>query len=81
MQLLKGGMGIPTVKLISRAGEYNAMVTDLLGPSLEQLFTFCGRRFSLKTTLMLADQIIGRIEYLHVKDYLHRDIKVSLFCV
>lgn len=79
MHLLKGGMGIPTVKLTARAGNFNAMVTDLLGPSLEHLFDYCGRRFSLKTTLMLADQIIGRIEYLHVKNFLHRDVKVSRF--
>lgn len=48
---------------------------DLLGPSLEDLFNFCNRKFSLKTVLLLADQLISRIEYIHAKSFIHGQLR------
>ena len=52
-----------------------------MGPSLESLFDQTLRRFTLKTVLMLLDQMISRIEYIHSKHFLHRDIKPDNFCM
>ncbi|CAD8110966.1 unnamed protein product [Paramecium primaurelia] len=71
--------GIPQVYYCSTEGDYNIMVMDLLGPSLEELLTQCQRKFSLKTVLMLVDQMITRVEFIHSKDFLHRDIKPDNF--
>lgn len=52
---------------------------ELLGPNLEDLLQYCGGQFSLKTTLMLIDQLLYRFQSLHNAIYLHRDIKPENF--
>lgn len=50
--------GIPSMKWCGTDGDNNVLVIDLLGRSLEDLFVYCRRKFSLKTVLMLADQMV-----------------------
>nr|CAD2184554.1 unnamed protein product [Meloidogyne enterolobii] len=77
--LLSAGVGIPRVQYSGVENNYNCIVMDLLGHSLEDLFNICQRRFSLKTVLMLAEQMITRIEFMHNNFFIHRDIKPDNF--
>ena len=56
---LFSSVGIPSIKWCGTEGDYNVLVMELLGPSLEDLFNFCSRKFSLKTVLLLADQLVS----------------------
>ena len=55
---LQGGPGVPWMMWAGKSGEFNVMVIDLLGSSLEDLFQTCNRHFSLKTVLMLGVQLV-----------------------
>jgi len=80
-RILSGGVGIPVVRWFGKEGDFNVMIMEILGPSLEDLFNFCSRRFTMKTVLMLADQMLARIEYVHSKNFLHRDTKPDNFLI
>ncbi|VDK70273.1 unnamed protein product [Litomosoides sigmodontis] len=78
-KILRGGFGIPRLRWYGTEKDYNILVMDLLGPSLEDLFNYCNRRFTMKTVLMLAEQMIERIQFVHLKNFIHRDIKPDNF--
>ena len=81
LENLQGGVGVPNLLWYGENGDFRFLVTELMGNSLEDYFDICGRRFSLKTVLMIADKILSSIEFIHYKNYVHRDVKPENFLV
>jgi serine/threonine protein kinase len=68
-------ISIPKMFYFGIHNDYTVLAMDLLGPSVEDLLNFCGRRFSLKTISMIMEQILRAIEALHNHSLIHRDLK------
>ncbi|KIK32703.1 hypothetical protein CY34DRAFT_27175 [Suillus luteus UH-Slu-Lm8-n1] len=75
LKQLKGGVGIPHALWFGRESTYHALVLDLLGPSLHDLFLAHNQKFTLHTVVNLAEQLLSCLEYIHSHNYVHGDIK------
>ena len=73
------GEGIPKVYCYGNNQSHNLLVEELLGKSLEDIFNSYGKPFSLKTVCVLGIEMIKRIQSIHQKYYIHRDIKPDNF--
>ncbi|KAI8890879.1 kinase-like protein [Backusella circina FSU 941] len=80
-KILAGTSGIPAAHYFGQEGTHSILVLDILGPSLEDLFDMCSRKFSIKTVAMLAKQMIIRIQSIHEHNLIYRDIKPDNFLI
>ena len=82
LKALNDNNGFPKVYLVTPLDDVLIMVMELLGENLQKLLMNSPhKKFTLKTTLMLAIQILSRIKTLHENNYIHRDIKPENFTI
>jgi casein kinase 1 len=80
-KILEGGYGFPKVYDFYEDKRKNVLIMEMLGPSLEKLFNQRKKKFSLLTVIMIIEQILYRLEYIHSKNLVHRDIKPDNFLI
>ncbi|KAJ3286737.1 casein kinase I [Rhizoclosmatium sp. JEL0117] len=80
-KILAGSVGVPNVYYYGAEGLYNVLCSDMLGPTLEDMFDLCKRKFSIKTVCMTAKQMITRVQTVHEKNLIYRDIKPENFLI
>ena len=75
------GFGIPKIISYGKVGIYNILIEELLGKSLYELWELRKKKEkpNIKNICMVALQILDRLEYIHSKNYIHRDIKPQNF--
>ncbi|KAG1846629.1 kinase-like domain-containing protein [Suillus subluteus] len=77
LKQLEGRIGILRTLWFGRESVYHALALELLGPSLHQLFLTNNRKFSLLDVVNIGDQLLSHLEYIHLHNYVHGDIKLQ----
>ena len=75
------GFGIPDIITYGHNSKYNILVQTLLGKSINSIFLHDNNKFSMKDCCMIGIQILDRLEYIHSKFIIHRDVKPDNFLI
>lgn len=72
---------VPRTHYFGRVGEYNALVMDQLGKSIDVFFHEHGGKLSESIVLAIAVNAIKALQEIHELGFVHRDIKPQNMCV
>ena len=80
-RIVNGEIGFPKLYWYGSEGDYNVMVIELLGRSIESLIQICGRKFSLATTFVLAEQMVSLLlnnSYQELKHFIQKNCCIEI---
>ena len=75
------GFGIPEIITYGHNSKYNILIQTLLGKSINKIFINNKYRFPMKDCCMIGIQLLERLEYIHSKFIIHRDVKPDNFLI
>ena len=79
--LLQGGFGIPQFISYGQSKKYYILIETLLGKNLYQIFIEDKRTCKISDACLIGHQILDRLEWIHSKNLIYRDMKPSNFVI
>ena len=73
--LLLKGFGIPRLISFGKFSCFKILVEELLGPTIYLIWDSKNKKNRLKDICLIALQCLDRLEYIHSKGIIHKDIK------
>lgn len=71
----RGEVAVPRLKAFTKHGRYKVLIVELLGQDISNIWYGRRRTFSTKTFIMIAMQMLQRLQFLHYCGYVHNDLK------
>ena len=75
------GFGIPKLISFGHTKKYNILIETLLGKSLHNIFFRDKRKCNIENACLIGIQLLDRLEWIHSKDIIYRDVKPENFLV